>query len=91
MHLKMLSAKWRPFCLGLNVLKGPNHQIVSCMSVCVYITVDYLKITCSQLQGNQDYKDNSIKDNNHGVDLIDVSHLLPNDHYDNMIMVLNCD
>ena len=21
MHLKMLSAKWRPFCLGLNVLK----------------------------------------------------------------------
>ena len=22
MHLKMSSAKWRPFCLGLNVLKG---------------------------------------------------------------------
>ena len=23
MHLKMSSAKWRPFCLGLNVLKTP--------------------------------------------------------------------
>ena len=23
MHLKMSSAKWRPFCLGLNVLTGP--------------------------------------------------------------------
>ena len=23
-HLKMSSGKWRPFCLGLNVLNGPN-------------------------------------------------------------------
>ena len=39
MHLKMASAKWRPLCLGLNVLKrllhmdlktpGWNHEIVS--------------------------------------------------------------
>ena len=28
-HLKMSSGKWRPFCLGLNVLNGyiPNHMI----------------------------------------------------------------
>ena len=27
MHLKMSSGKWRPFCLGLNVLKGfPNEK-----------------------------------------------------------------
>ena len=25
MHLKMSSAKWRPFCLGLNVLKGSSQ------------------------------------------------------------------
>ena len=24
MHLKMSSAKWRPFCFGLNVLKGTD-------------------------------------------------------------------
>ena len=24
MYLKMSSAKWRPFCLGLNVLRGPS-------------------------------------------------------------------
>ena len=28
MHLKMSSAKWRPFCLGLNVLK---HHLISDM------------------------------------------------------------
>ena len=27
MHLKMWSAKWRPFCLGLNVLKVQNENI----------------------------------------------------------------
>ena len=27
MHLKMSSGKWRPFCLGLNVLKGRNHNL----------------------------------------------------------------
>ena len=25
MHLKISSAKWQPFCLGLNVLMFPNH------------------------------------------------------------------
>ena len=37
MHLKMSSAKWRPFCLGLNVLKywlvacsAPNHYLNQC-------------------------------------------------------------
>ena len=25
MHLKMSSAKWRPFCLGLNVLNTVDH------------------------------------------------------------------
>ena len=34
MHLKMLSAKWRPFCLGLNGLTNddPLHQCVHYMS-----------------------------------------------------------
>ena len=27
MHLKMSSAKWRPFCLGLNVVKGMGKYI----------------------------------------------------------------
>ena len=26
MHLKMPSAKWRPFCLGLDVLIKQNHN-----------------------------------------------------------------
>ena len=26
MHLKMSSAKWRPFCLGLNVLRSGNFE-----------------------------------------------------------------
>ena len=29
MHLKMSSAKWRPFCLGLNVLKQRPHRFIS--------------------------------------------------------------
>ena len=28
MHLKMSSAKWRPFCLGLNVLKGTTLLVL---------------------------------------------------------------
>ena len=28
-HLKMSSGKWRPFCLGLNVLRGPNRNRVT--------------------------------------------------------------
>ena len=34
MHLKMSSAKWRPFCLGLNVLKENEHQ--SSITVFIY-------------------------------------------------------
>ena len=30
MHLKMSSAKWRPFCCGLNVLKGVGDTVQSC-------------------------------------------------------------
>ena len=29
MHLKMSSAKWRPFCLGLNVLR--------CITICIFV------------------------------------------------------
>ena len=29
MHLKVLSAKWRPFCLGLNVLRTSTQNITS--------------------------------------------------------------
>ena len=29
MHLKMSSAKWRPFCLGPNVLNVPTHSILT--------------------------------------------------------------
>ena len=29
MHLKMSSGKWRPFCLGLNVLIGTNEALSS--------------------------------------------------------------
>ena len=29
MHLKLSSAKWRPFCLGLNVLKRHDHESAS--------------------------------------------------------------
>ena len=28
MRLKVSSAKRRPFCLGLNVLKAPNHSVL---------------------------------------------------------------
>ena len=34
MHLKMLSGKWRPFCLGLNVLAEQN-LIVTCHIHCI--------------------------------------------------------
>ena len=34
-HLKMSSEKWRPFCLGLNVLRyGPMHVLVAAMICC---------------------------------------------------------
>ena len=34
-HLKMSSGKWRPFCLGLNVLK--QHRIIAWMSNYIHI------------------------------------------------------
>ena len=34
MHLKMLSAKWRPFCLGLNVLKYKQLGATDTIGVC---------------------------------------------------------
>ena len=34
MWLKMSSAKWRPFCLGLNVLKGQITESSECLFVC---------------------------------------------------------
>ena len=40
MHLKVSSAKWRPFCLGLNVL---NHWNLICM---IYMFDVYDKFSC---------------------------------------------
>ena len=37
MHLKMSSAKWRPFCLGLNVLKGKAGLLVIILFVSVIL------------------------------------------------------
>ena len=40
MHLKMSSAKWRPFCLGLNVLKTTCHfhvRLMSLLAIYIYI------------------------------------------------------
>ena len=39
MHLKMSSGKWRPFCLGLDVLK-----IVIAASVCASIAMFVLQV-----------------------------------------------
>ena len=35
MHLKMSSGKWRPFCLGLNVLKNPFYKWSYTGQLCV--------------------------------------------------------
>ena len=38
MHLKTLSGKWQPFCLGLNVLKIIQHikvNLESCLQECI--------------------------------------------------------
>ena len=40
MHLKMLSGKWRPFCLGLNVLRWPH--IIVCW---IEMNVSMIKVT----------------------------------------------
>ena len=44
MHLKMASAKWRPFCLGLNVLNQQSHwlsaptiQVSTCLTPSLYL------------------------------------------------------
>ena len=36
MRLKVLSAKWRPFCLGLNVLSDVKSTVVQSMAPCAY-------------------------------------------------------
>ena len=36
MHMKMSSAKWRPSCLGLNVLKSPRYQRVKPWWCCLF-------------------------------------------------------
>ena len=36
MYLKMSSAKWRPFCLGLNVLSHGSSFVVVCVSCTLY-------------------------------------------------------
>ena len=33
MHLKMSAAKWRPFCLGLNVLMSQRHCPISTLAI----------------------------------------------------------
>ena len=38
MHLKVSSAKWRRFCLGLNVLTTPRHEICK--------VIDAVKLLC---------------------------------------------
>ena len=44
MRLKMSSAKWRPFCLGLNELK--EGQDVKCLKNCSYIREEALGQKC---------------------------------------------
>ena len=38
-HLKMSSAKWRPFCLGLNVLRWGNNEQLHKTILCAYVYV----------------------------------------------------
>ena len=42
-HLKMSSAKWRPFCLGLNVLKR-FQTFVGCLFSQMYVWVHAIKV-----------------------------------------------
>ena len=47
MHLKMSSAKWRPFCLGLNVLMHWSVRDVKAVLQCVLIIwANYLSTSC---------------------------------------------
>ena len=41
MHLKMSSAKWCPFCLGLNVLNATMEQFLICTAV--YLNTLYIR------------------------------------------------
>ena len=40
MHLKMSSAKWRPFYLGLNVLKSSG--LISSYPICIYFHIKFI-------------------------------------------------
>ena len=48
-HLNMLSEKWRPFCLCLNVLTLPNkvmhkHYAHGCVMLCFIVVMSYILI-----------------------------------------------
>ena len=58
-HLKMSSGKWRPFCLGLNVLMWNMEAVAhrsslysethACVSLCVYILISNIMNTVKPL------------------------------------------
>ena len=52
MHWKMSSAKWRPFCLGLNVLKSQNtsNTYLKAASRKVWELMLWKYLACSDLQ-----------------------------------------
>ena len=43
MRLKVSSAKWRPFCLGLNVLSDPGKAFKFPKQFGIYLNADYLR------------------------------------------------
>ena len=56
MHLKMSSGKWRPFCVGLNVLTADYHSVITsdffqCISVIlIHNTGDHFSIKIPSYQ-----------------------------------------
>ena len=50
MHLKTLSAEWRPFCLGLNVLKF-QCVLISCCSCHNLFSIIYFSLVVNHPQG----------------------------------------
>ena len=52
LHLKMLSGKWRPFCLGHNVLSKERYQLLA-LSLCWEITGNANVVLCFQKQIQQ--------------------------------------
>ena len=64
MRLKVSTAKWRPFCLGLNVLKGRSSVIYwstrmkhklkwrACLRICCYGSQDLLSLSVSMITGD---------------------------------------